>query len=121
MENHVALEDDDETSRPSSVASNEPIEHVIFEIVHNDLQENPDDGYDSVSEASEPEEIYVDKRYLLPDLPPPQAVPFVQIEGEAEANVNYNRRPRRMEDRYHPYSRTLSRGYHNQGPDHALR
>lgn len=123
MENDMALVDhDEETSRPSSVASNESFDLEIVDFPDDHWTErNEDDGYDSLAETSDPEEIYLDKRYPRPQPPPPPAVPFVQIDGEAEPVINYNRRPRRMEDRYHPHSRKLSRGYDNQGPKYTLR
>ncbi|XP_008183799.1 uncharacterized protein LOC100576035 [Acyrthosiphon pisum] len=107
MDNLRLLLDYDDSSSHSTLSSD------------SDGQSTDDGGYGSVGDTSEPEEILVDKRYPVPQPPPPMAIPFVQIDGEEEPIINFERRPRRQEDRYHPYSGMLSRGY--EQTDHPLR
>ncbi|CAI6370704.1 unnamed protein product [Macrosiphum euphorbiae] len=85
----------------------------------NFTSESDDDGYDSVGNSSEPEEIIVDKRFPTPAPPPPSSMPFILNNDVVEPILNLMRVPRRQEDLYQPYSRKLSYGYEKTG--HSLR
>ncbi|XP_060872934.1 uncharacterized protein LOC132946849 [Metopolophium dirhodum] len=119
MDNLRLLVDYDDSSSHSTLSDNSFDSDVDEIPADNWTVRSDDDGYDSVGDTSEPEEILVDKRYPTPQPPPPLAIPFVQIDGEVAPIVNMNRRPRRLEDRYHPYARELSFGYEDSG--HPLR